>query len=252
MPKAPCAVVSVDLQDVMGSHEMDVGGGGDLDDGQLHKSRVDADGNLKFDQDGNALPIDDFKSQKGEGCNVHGHMLVKRVPGNFHVSAHAHANLLGHFFGGSAFDTSHVIHELSFGDPDAARALSTVDTTVTNPLEGALKETNFQTAANAPSFEYYIKIVPTNYKKLGGQTFESFQFSANSNENVGRYRIPAVYFRYDMSPITVTFEDKKEHFSHFLVQICAIIGGVFTVVGLVNSLFITTLASFKRNIGKLG
>ena len=37
-----------------------------------------------------------------------------------------------------------------------------------------------------------------------------------------------------------------------VAQVCAIVGGVFTVIGLVNAAFITTLKSFKSGIGKLG
>ena len=41
-------------------------------------------------------------------------------------------------------------------------------------------------------------------------------------------------------------------FAHFLVQLCAIIGGVFTVLGLVNGAVIAASKKFKKNIGKLG
>jgi hypothetical protein len=44
-----------------------------------------------------------------------------------------------------------------------------------------------------------------------------------------------VYFRYDLSPVTVKFSLEREGFFHFIVQICAIIGGVFTVAGIIDS-----------------
>lgn len=106
----------------------------------------------------------------------------------------------------------------------------------------------------AKSFEYYVKVVPMVYEKLNGQKLDSFQYVANSNEIDGRYAIPAIYFRYDMSPIVVKFTKRSKSFSHFLVQICAIIGGVFTVLGLLNSIVHTSLKRFlkKAELNKLG
>jgi hypothetical protein len=47
--------------------------------------------------------------------------------------------------------------------------------------------------------------------------------------------LPAIYFRFDLSPITVKYWQYKEDFSHFFVQICAIIGGVFAMTGLLDT-----------------
>jgi hypothetical protein len=237
----PCAATSVDAEDVMGNHLLDVGG-------ELHKTRVDNDGNVlpgkKFD-----APA---KEQVGEGCNVHGYMVVRKVPGNFHVSAHAHSELIAVYFPGSTIDTSHIVHDLSFGDPASAKQLNLIDSSVVNPLAGASKKAEFSSKEHAPSYEYYINVVPTDYLRLSGELIESFQFSANSNEIVGRYRIPALYFRYELSAVTVVFKDKAGTFSHFIVEVCAIVGGIFTALGLLNSVILTTTKRFKGNINKLG
>ncbi len=37
-------------------------------------------------------------------------------------------------------------------------------------------------------------------------------------------------------PVTVKFSKRRKAFTHFLTYICAIIGGVFTVAGLLNGL----------------
>lgn len=41
----------------------------------------------------------------------------------------------------------------------------------------------------------------------------------------------AVFFVYDISPISVTIREERRHFGHFLTRICAVIGGVFAVTG---------------------
>ncbi len=66
--------------------------------------------------------------------------------------------------------------------------------------------------------------------------------------------LPAVYFRYDMSPITVQYKQYKEKFLHFLIQLCAIVGGIFTVTGIIDGLIHTSVAHLlkKANMGKLG
>jgi len=246
-PRLPCAVVSIDAQDVMGSHVVDVGG-------KLHKTRLAEDGSVKRDSYG--VPLSDSvdpKEQMGEGCRLHGDMIVKKVPGNFHLSAHAHANLINLFFGNKPMNVTHIIHDLSFGGQ--THHLAEIEEANINPLKDSVKIAGPDPSdpSSGVSYEYYIKIVPTMFERINGDLFESFQFVANSNEVGGRYRLPAVYFRYELSPITVKFVEKRKAFSHFLVQICAIVGGVFTVLGLVNSILHTTLKKvMKANINKLG
>lgn len=258
VPQIPCAVVSVDAQDVMGSHVVDVGG-------ELKKTRLSAQGKVQMERDGvtpMSLTPPDVLEMKGEGCNIHGHLIVKRVPGNFHVSAHAHADLLQKFFGPNAqLDVSHHIHDLSFGDPLS----ETVDIGYfgrdfvehqVNPLAGQSKTIETRRAQTEyVSYEYFIKIVPTLIEAADGVVHQSYQFVANSNEIVGRYRLSTVYFRYDLSPITVKFAQRKSStVAHFLVQVCAIVGGVFTVLGLINSVTNTALKRVlkKAQVGKLG
>ena len=56
--------------------------------------------------------------------------------------------------------------------------------------------------------------------------------------------IPAIYFRFDLSPITVTYWQYKEELYHFLVQLCAIVGGVFAVTGIFDSIIHKTVLHF--------
>jgi len=247
VPAVPCAVISVDAQDVMGSHVVDVGG-------LLHKTRLNG-GTLayKLDRQGHPLAVEggDPLQQKGEGCNIQGTMIVKRVPGNFHISAHAHAHLLNLFFQNDPMNLTHIVHSLSFGE-HAEEAFDVSEVAI-NPLGGASKVILEQKEGEAKSFEYYVKVVPMVYERYG-ETLDSFQYVSNSNEILGRYTIPAVYFRYDLSPITVKFTRKSRSFTHFLVQICAIIGGVFTVLGLLNSFVRSSVRVLFRKAeqGKLG
>jgi hypothetical protein len=52
----------------------------------------------------------------------------------------------------------------------------------------------------------------------------------------------------------VKFWQYKDNFLHFLIQICAIIGGIFSVTGIIDALVHKSVAVLlrKANAGKLG
>jgi hypothetical protein len=49
-------------------------------------------------------------------------------------------------------------------------------------------------------------------------------------------KIPGVFFIYEFSPFLVEMKEKSVPFSTFLIGLCAIIGGVFTVAGIADSI----------------
>lgn len=59
--------------------------------------------------------------------------------------------------------------------------------------------------------------------------------------------------RFDMSPVTVKYWQYKENLWHFLIQICAIIGGIFSVTGIIDALIHKSIAAIlrKANMGKI-
>jgi len=64
--------------------------------------------------------------------------------------------------------------------------------------------------------------------------------------------LPGVFFFYDLSPIKVTFTEEHISFLHFLTNVCAIIGGVFTVSGILDSFIYHGHRAIKKKmeIGK--
>merc|ERR1719229_476577 len=101
-------------------------------------------------------------------------------------------------------------------------------------------------------FEYYTKVVPTTYIPLDRPPLHVHQFTANSNKILNQ-QMPSLYFRYDFSPVTVRYKETRETLSHFLVQICAVIGGIFTVAGILDSLLHKSIVHLakKAQFGKL-
>lgn len=63
--------------------------------------------------------------------------------------------------------------------------------------------------------------------------------------------MPAIWFRYDLTPITVKYTRRRKPLYHFLTTTMAIIGGTFTVAGIIDSLTYTAISIVKKiELGK--
>lgn len=273
LPAMPCELLSFDAQDVMGSHEVDA-------HGHLFKDRLTSKGDViateemkgshygassgltrhfSFGYDNQDVDRIRKMINSGEGCRVAGWVKVNKVPGNVHLSTYSHSYLFGSLYQEARnINISHRVEHLSFGvDTDISYVTKNFkDTGIVSPLDGveqialAKKEGS---GIDTAIYEYYTKVVPTTYRALDQPPVHVYQFTANSNK-IQNQQMPSLYFRYDFSPVTVRYTEKRESTSHFLVQICAVIGGVFTVAGLLDGILhksIVVLAK-KAQIGKLG
>ncbi|XP_055624120.1 endoplasmic reticulum-Golgi intermediate compartment protein 3 [Toxorhynchites rutilus septentrionalis] len=187
-----------------------------------------------------------------EGCQIYGSMAVNRVGGSFHIApgksfsiSHIHVHDVQPFSSGK-FNTSHRINTLSFGDEFGYGQTRPLDSTEVMAEEGAMM------------FQYYIKIVPTEFVPLNGPTLHTNQFSVTKHQKSvsvmsGESGMPGIFVNYELSPLMVRFTEKRNSFSHFATNLCAIIGGIFTVVGIIDSFLFTSIHALKRKIelGKL-
>jgi hypothetical protein len=241
MKRLPCSILSLDSQDVMGTHSLNL-------HGKLVKNRLDKNGNVigalaehkviahrpgQEDQP----DYEEVKRavQNEEGCQLVGNIEVLRVPGNFHISSHAFGSTLTRLVteGVYKFDISHTINHISFGDEsDIKHIRSNFNVGILNPIDGVSK----LKATEQKIYEYYLKVVPTSYTDVSGKTFNAHQFTANNNEVSSEMMIPTIFFRYDISPILIRIRQYKQGFFHFFIQICAIVGGIFTVMGILDNL----------------
>lgn len=191
-----------------------------------------------------------LKEQSGEGCRVHGFLHVNKVQGNFHFAPgksfqtdHMHIHDLAALSFQNSFDLSHKITRLSFGQEYPG---------LVNPLDGAEKTWRLSGSA---MYQYYIKIVPTAYKSTDGDVINSNQFSVTEHERQltpnSRGGLPGVFFLYDFSPIMVSFQEHNTSFAHFLTSLCAIVGGIFTVAGIIDSFIYHLMKSINKQQGNL-
>jgi hypothetical protein len=105
----------------------------------------------------------------------------------------------------------------------------------------------------AMMFQYYIKIVPTTYTQSDGKFFPSNQFSVTRHSKAvsvmsGEAGMPGVFFSYELSPVMVKYSRKDKSLGHFLTGLCAIIGGVFTVAGILDKLIYSSTKMIEQKI----
>lgn len=85
------------------------------------------------------------------------------------------------------------------------------------------------------SHEYHMKIVPTRYEDhvYSDVSRSSYQYTYAYKKFVAFSHsgkiMPAIWFRYDTTPITVKYRRKRKPLYSFLTTVAAIVGGVFTV-----------------------
>jgi hypothetical protein len=61
----------------------------------------------------------------------------------------------------------------------------------------------------------------------------------------GEEDVPEARFAYDLSPMSVVISRKGKQWYEFVTSICALIGGTFTVVGLISGLLNAVFKSKK-------
>lgn len=273
LPQMPCELLSFDAQDVMGSHEVDA-------HGNLYKERLTSKGDViakdeiksshfgassglsrhfSFNYDNQDVDRIRKMIHSGEGCRVAGHVKVNKVPGNVHLSTYSHSYLFGSLYQETKhMNITHRLNHISFGEETDISHIKEhfKGTGNVSPLDGVnqiVPERKQGSYADSAIYEYYTKVVPTTYMPLDGPPLHVHQFTASTNK-IANQQMPSLYLRYDFSPVTVRYQETRESTSQFLVQICAVIGGIFTVAGIFDSLVHKTIVHVakKAQLGKLG
>jgi endoplasmic reticulum-Golgi intermediate compartment protein 3 len=207
---------------------------------------------------------EEIESQRGEGCRVYGDMAINKVAGNIHFApgrsfqqGSMHIHDLAPFAGEAPFDFSHNIKKMAFGKEYPG---------LTNPLDGVIvyQPANNLASTGAPAgiptggtYQYFLKVVPTSYTTLRNSTISSNQYSVTEHfrEPIpgAAQQLPGVFFFYDLSPIKVKYFEERRSLTAFLTSACAIVGGVFTVAGILDAtIWAGQRAVRKKNeLGKL-
>ncbi len=177
------------------------------------------------------------------GCQIYGRLSLNKAAGHFHIAPHRKLhqpqlqggapgqpmvfNLMDLIsFTFDQFNVTHTINSLSFGEQYPG---------IQSPLDGQYR----RVADTHGMYQYYVKVVPTKYRDQSGRTVESNQYAFTehlSHLAPGSGRgLPGVYFHYEVSPIQALIEEKpRGSLLRFLTSVCAIVGGAYSVMGLVD------------------
>jgi len=187
-----------------------------------------------------------------EGCHIYGYLEVNRVGGNFHISpgrsyqaGHIHVHDMQPF-SAREFNLTHTIRHLSFGHNVPGK---------TNPLDG------LQSVAEkgGTMYKFFCKIVPTMWQRADDLSLFTNQFSVTRyhhalSEFSDGSSAPGVFFVYEFAPLMVKYTEKVKSVGHFATNLCAIVGGVFTVASLLDAFIFHSVRAIQKKIelGKQG
>jgi hypothetical protein len=214
-PACPCDVISLDIQDEMGSHLMNVGD--TLK--KIRKNYSKGYTDVVMSAIGTAdvkNPIERAKAafESGEGCALKGHVSVNRVPGNFHIGSHAYMELL--MFLGRNVNLTHTVNHLSFGKKKHI-------TSIQNKFQqriGELMPLNGHselTETPGKTTNYQLTLVPTIYRDNFGFEYPVNQFTfAVGSEYTGN---EVIFFKYGITGVTVNYYQAADSFLQFIIGI---------------------------------
>lgn len=194
---------------------------------------------------------------KSTGCALSGFVLVKKVPGTLHFVAKAP----GHSFDHSAMNLSHSVGYFYFGNKPSPRRRKALEKYhplgLTENWSDKLASTDFYSPNQLATFEHHMQVVLTSIEPRHHNSearFDAYEYTVHSHMyNPEFEQTPSAKFSYDMSPVQIVVTEKPKALYHFITTLCAIIGGVFTVAGILDGVVNAGVGLRKKlDLGKQG
>jgi thiol-disulfide isomerase/thioredoxin len=213
------------------------------------KRKLDMDEKFKeWDNKQGAAATDDQKEKKRQlfqqsrpdhpSCQVSGHLFVNRVPGNFHIEAKSK----NHNLNAAMTNLSHAVNHLSFGEPIQSASRKAKRILKQTPDEhqqfSPMDDSSFVTYAYHQAYHHYIKVVSTHLNMGNSEASSMVAYQFLEQSQVVYYdaqNVPEARFSYDLSPMSVVVQKEGRKWYDYLTSLCAIIGGTFTTLGLIDA-----------------
>ena len=243
----PCELVSIEIKNHLGLKVQNI-------EGNLTKYNLDEKhqiigqkpyvleslGWFGHDHDHIAQPDYDLVKKQinnKEGCKLKGAFFLDAVPGNVIISTKSFSPTIERLRRDNLDTTNvgHIINQLYFGETAHKNRIIGFGITA-NKLMNTLRNKRRIDDKLPMTYQYYLKIVPTKFRYYSGQAYNKYQYTANSFSEISLDRTPLLFFKYDLSPITVEYKNTKMSFLTFLINVFAILGGVFTVAGIIDAI----------------
>ena len=104
------------------------------------------------------------------------------------------------------------------------------------------------------TYEHYLQTVLTTVEPgSSSKKLDAYEYTVQSHAYDAEDHA-SVKFTYKSSPIQIIVSERLKPLYHFITSVCAIVGGVFTVAGLMDSVGYNTAKAFKKKVdlGKQG
>lgn len=176
-----------------------------------------------------------FIDEDHPGCQLTGYLLATRAPANFHIEARSNH----HDIVPTMANLSHIVHHLSFGVPFTRSLIEKGWTSAPKDLVPKLFSMNnnaYLIEHKHQSYHHHLQII-THLIDFQYKEIKAYQFLYQSHlSHYDDDKIPEARFSYDLSPIALTYRKEKRAFYSYVTSIVAIVGGTFTVLGLMDRL----------------
>eukprot|EP00980_Cylindrotheca_fusiformis_P025148 scaffold13207_cov143-Cylindrotheca_fusiformis.AAC.1 len=181
-----------------------------------------------------------FQAHRPEhpACQVSGFLMVNRVPGNFHIEAKSK----NHNLNSAMTNLTHVVNHLSFGEPVDRQSRRTKRILKQVPEEhrqfSPMDGSSYVTKDFHQAFHHYIKVVSTHLNMGSSSSNQMVTYQFLEQSQIVYYEVnnvPEARFSYDLSPMSVVVEKESRKWYDYLTSLCAIIGGTFTTLGLIDA-----------------
>ena len=187
------------------------------------------------------------------GCQLTGHIMVDKAPGKFLI----HAQSYGHVMAPHMTNLSHIVHHFSFGDADdqdymESRRLPGLPNGIAKSLH-PMDDNVYVTGELHQAYHHHLRVIATDFRgKVFNLAREKVRrvYRILCNSQLSTYRehiVPEAKFSYDLSPISVSYVEESRHWYDYITGVLAIVGGTFTVVGMLES-SMGSLSSKKKRV----
>jgi len=222
--KVPCHILSVDVEDVVGSHVVDF-------EGDLKKRVIDQDGKIYEVLDAKDRAHDtatvlnktitDLNLKRG--CNLKGSIVVNKIAGNFHISSHAYGEAYMNLqVRRKMLDFTHKINLLSFGEIEKITKISKIINGFNlHPLDKfgeSVHPKDMGGHIHNTFSVYHLDITPTKYVVSEEEEYEAHEYTY-STQTINTHGMPAIFVKFNLSPLLISYKVKIIPFVVFLIRL---------------------------------
>ena len=255
--KIPCSILDLDISDLMGDIEKIKITKQKIKENDININEILTNNfteeildneNITSKQNEEILTFTKNGFINNEGCRFFGNFNMRRIPGNFYFTVRHHLKTMEKIneLIDYKFNLSHKINNLSFGyENDLKYINDNFKIGKLNPLDNKIVIDKNEGITH----NYYMNIIPSEYYGENNKIYNVFQLTANYLSKSDSDEIPEIAFYYDISPIKITYQIIFPSNFDGIVNICAIIGGVFTIFGILNQFILKVFQGHykKRN-----